>query len=51
MTISATCIAASGYVWSGWIKNSGNNPASFTANPTTVTLTQATTLTAECKDT
>ena len=51
VTISATCITASGYVWSGWTKTSGNAPASTTANPTTVTLTQATTIKADCKDT
>ena len=50
VSISATCKTASGYAFSGWIKNSGNTPASLTANPTTVTITQDTNLTAVCKD-
>ena len=41
---------ASGYAWSGWVKNSGNNPASATTQSTTVTLTSNTELTAYGKD-
>jgi uncharacterized repeat protein (TIGR02543 family) len=46
----ATANTASGYVFSGWTVNAGDTPASLTTTPTTITITQNTTLTANAKD-
>ena len=49
ITISST--ASSGYDWVSWTKISGNNPASSTDNPTTVTLTTSTTIRSDSNST
>ena len=48
VNIDAT--VSTGYTWEKWTKNSGNAPASTTNKSTTVTITQATTLTASATD-
>ena len=45
-TVSISATASSGYTATGWTKNSGNDPANASSVSTTVTLTGATTLTA-----
>ncbi len=47
-TTSINAIPGAGYSFSSWTVNSGNTPASTTSASTTITMTQDTTLTANC---